>query len=164
MDFLFRSDEIFRTTQVRIFFQNLTLGYMTKTLNHIFFFSTKIRIFFSPTLGIRTFFQKKNHNPPLQVKWSVPNYYRNASSHYERCLRFITTNKHDLSLQTSMIYQNIKYQKIMKRMFRVSNIIRSSTIFSQYGTFSYSVYSMDCKYHKQLYHGAMHVHRISIVI
>jgi hypothetical protein len=34
-----------------------TLGYMTKTLNHIIFFSsTKIRIFFSATLGIRIFF------------------------------------------------------------------------------------------------------------
>jgi hypothetical protein len=39
------------------FFQNLTLGYMTKTLNQIIFFSsTKIRIFFSPTLGIIIFF------------------------------------------------------------------------------------------------------------
>jgi hypothetical protein len=35
----------------------LTLGYMTKTLNQIIFFpSTKIRIFFSTTLGIRIFF------------------------------------------------------------------------------------------------------------
>ena len=45
-------------TRVRIliFFQNLTLGYMTKTLNQIIFFSsTKIRIFFSATLGIRIF-------------------------------------------------------------------------------------------------------------
>jgi hypothetical protein len=50
-----------------IFFQNLTLGYMTKTLNQIFFFpSTKIRIFFSATLGIRIFFLEKKHNlPPL---------------------------------------------------------------------------------------------------
>ena len=39
------------------FFQNLTLGYMTKTLNQIIFFSsTKIRLFFSATLGIRIFF------------------------------------------------------------------------------------------------------------
>ena len=51
----------FRTTRVRIFIifvaqsakkkfhQNLTLGYMTKTLNQIIFFSsTKIRIFFKP--------------------------------------------------------------------------------------------------------------------
>ena len=46
-------------TRVRIliFFQNSTLGYMTKTLNQIIFFSsTKIRIFFSATLGIRIFF------------------------------------------------------------------------------------------------------------
>ena len=46
-------------TRVRIFFffHNLTLGYMTKTLNQIIFFSsTKIRICFSATLGIRIFF------------------------------------------------------------------------------------------------------------
>ena len=44
-----------------IFFpQNLTLGYMTKTLNQIIIFSsTKIRIFFSATLGIRIFFLEK---------------------------------------------------------------------------------------------------------
>ena len=45
-----------------IFFlsQNLTLGYITKTLNQIIFFSsTKIRILFSATLGIKIFFQKK---------------------------------------------------------------------------------------------------------
>jgi hypothetical protein len=40
-----------------IFFKNLSLGYMTKTLNQIIFFSsTKIRIFFSATVGIRIFF------------------------------------------------------------------------------------------------------------
>ena len=39
---------------------------MTKTLNQmIFFSSTKIRIFFSATLGIRIFFQKKTITPPL---------------------------------------------------------------------------------------------------
>ena len=39
------------------FFHNLTLGYMAKSLNQIIFFSfTKIRIFFSATLGIRIFF------------------------------------------------------------------------------------------------------------
>ena len=42
-------------TKCEFFFQNLTLGYMTKTLKQIFFPSTKIRIFFSVTLGIRIF-------------------------------------------------------------------------------------------------------------
>ena len=38
---------------------------MTKILNQIIFFpSTKIRIFFSATLGIRTFFLEKKTNPP----------------------------------------------------------------------------------------------------
>ena len=46
----------FFVAQSAIFFlQNLTLGYMTKTLKQIFFPSTKIRIFFSVTLGIRKF-------------------------------------------------------------------------------------------------------------
>ena len=57
--FLFRSEKIFRTAQELeyfFFFQNLTLGYMTKTLNHVIFFpSTKIRKKISATLGIRIF-------------------------------------------------------------------------------------------------------------
>ena len=79
--FLFRSEFFFSdklefiffvARSANFFFQNLTLGYMTKTLNQIIFSSTKIRIFFSATLGIRIFFLKKNITPPLQVKWSVP--------------------------------------------------------------------------------------------
>jgi hypothetical protein len=73
---MFRSEFFFRTTHEleylfclcakhEFFFQNLTLGYMTKTLNQIIFFSsTKIRIFFSATLGIRIFFYKKTITPP----------------------------------------------------------------------------------------------------
>ena len=50
--FLFRSE-----LEYLIFFQNITLGYMTKTLNQIFFFPTpKSEYFFSATLGIRIFF------------------------------------------------------------------------------------------------------------
>ena len=41
---------------------------MTKTLNHIIFFSSnKIRIFFSATLGIRIFFQKKTITLPFKL-------------------------------------------------------------------------------------------------
>ena len=58
--FLFRSEFFFQTTQeleYLIFLSNLTLGYMAKTLNQIFLFSsTKIRISFSATLGIRIYF------------------------------------------------------------------------------------------------------------
>jgi hypothetical protein len=70
------------------FSRNLTLGYMTKTLNQIIFFSsTKIRIFFSATLGIRIFFLEKKHTPPppLQVKWSFP--YQGA---FVKSLIFVT--------------------------------------------------------------------------
>jgi hypothetical protein len=65
--FLLRSEFFFRTTReieyfFFFFFQNLTLDYMTKTLNQISFFSsTKIRIFCSATWGIRRFFLEKTH-------------------------------------------------------------------------------------------------------
>jgi hypothetical protein len=36
-------------------------------VSNIFFSSTKIRIFFSATLGIRIFFLEKNHNPPFKL-------------------------------------------------------------------------------------------------
>jgi hypothetical protein len=65
--FLFRSEFFFRTKQVRIFFflQNLTLGYMTKTLNQIIFFflHQNQNIFFS-NIGNQNIFLEKNHSPP----------------------------------------------------------------------------------------------------
>ena len=77
--FLFRSEFFFRTTQeleYLIFWSNLTLGYMTKTLNQIFFFSLhqNQNIFFS-NIGNQNIFLEIKHNPPpppLQVKWSFP--------------------------------------------------------------------------------------------
>ena len=60
---------IFFVMQCEIFFLNSILGYMSKTLNQIIFFSsTKIRIFFSGNIGNQNIFLEKNHNPPLQVK------------------------------------------------------------------------------------------------
>ena len=72
---LFHSENLFRTTQEfeylffcrarhEIFLQNLTLGYMTKTLNQIIFFSLhqNQNIFFS-NIGNQNIFLEKNHNP-----------------------------------------------------------------------------------------------------
>ena len=60
------------------FFQNLALGYMTKTLNQIIFFflHQNQNIFFS-NIGNQNIFFRKSHNahppsPPFEVKWSVP--------------------------------------------------------------------------------------------
>jgi hypothetical protein len=54
-------------TRVKIFivFQNLTLDYMTKTLNQIIFFflNQNQNIFFS-NIGNQNIFLEKNHNPP----------------------------------------------------------------------------------------------------
>ena len=71
---------------------------MTKTLNQIIFFSsTKIRIFFSATLGIRIFFLEKNHNPPpppppLQVKWSFPTAFNIAIRYIDTVLSINNPN------------------------------------------------------------------------
>jgi hypothetical protein len=72
--FLFRSEMFFRTQELEyFFFQNLTLGYMTKTLNQIIFFflHQNQNIFFS-NIGNLNIFLEKKHNTPLQVKWPVP--------------------------------------------------------------------------------------------
>ena len=84
MAFCFVQKFFFRTTQeleyfffcrakLEIFFQTLTLGYMTKTLNQIIFFflHQNQNIFFS-NIGNHNIFLEKNHNPPLQVKWLFP--------------------------------------------------------------------------------------------
>jgi hypothetical protein len=65
MVFLFRSEFFFRTTRELeyLFFQNLTLGYMTKTLNIIFFFFIFLHqnqnIFFSNIGNQNIFLEKK---------------------------------------------------------------------------------------------------------
>jgi hypothetical protein len=75
---LFRSEIFFRTTQELEYFfsQNLTLGYMTKTLNQIIFFflHQNQNIFFS-NIGNQNIYLEKKHTPPppFQVKWSFPN-------------------------------------------------------------------------------------------
>ena len=90
-------------TRVRIliFSQNLTLGYMTKTLNQIIFFSsTKIRIFFSATLGIRIFFLEKT----LQVKWSVPNYNYNFTCFFYNIFFLLKSYTVQLRLSTDIFW------------------------------------------------------------
>ena len=73
--FLFRSEIFFRTTREleylflfcrakrEFFFQNSTLGYMTKTLNQIIFFSLhqNQNIFFSNIGNQNIFFRKKTY-------------------------------------------------------------------------------------------------------
>ena len=81
--FLFRSEFFFRTTQEleylffcpakrEIFFQNLTLGYMTKTLNHIIFFflHQNQNIFFS-NIGNQNIFLEKNHKSHAKLQTKI---------------------------------------------------------------------------------------------
>ena len=109
----FRSEFFFRTPREleylfllqraarNFFYQNLTLSYMTKTLNQIIFLSsTKIRILFSARLWIRIFFFRKNHNTPsfklngrsltesmneFEVNWYISLFMARTS--YLHCLR-----------------------------------------------------------------------------
>jgi len=73
---------------VFFFVQNLTLGYMTKTLNQIIFFSLhqNQNIFFS-NIGNQNIFFEKNHSP-LEVKWSVP--YDNLEEVHTKLLTYFT--------------------------------------------------------------------------
>ena len=76
-NFVFGQHELeyfFLSREAQIFFPEFNIRLYDKNSESDYFFSsTKIRIFFSATLGIRIFFRKKNITPPLQVKWSVPN-------------------------------------------------------------------------------------------
>ena len=58
----------FCRTKREFFFQNLTLGYMAKTLNQIicFFLHQNQNIFFS-NIGNQNIFLEKNHNPPFKL-------------------------------------------------------------------------------------------------
>ena len=78
-DFLFSSEIFFRTTQElkylffcrekrEISFQNVTLGYMTKTLNRIiFFFLHQNQKFVFNNIGNQNICLEKNHNPPFKL-------------------------------------------------------------------------------------------------
>ena len=76
---MFRSEFFVRTAQElayyffcrakrEFFFQNLTIGYMTKTLNQIIFFflHQNQNIFFS-NIGNQNIFLEKNHKPPFKL-------------------------------------------------------------------------------------------------
>jgi hypothetical protein len=82
--FLFRSEFFFRTTQeleyyfflsrkAQIFFPkcNIWLYDKNSKLDYFFFLHQNQNIFFS-NIGNQNIFLEKNHNPPLQVKWSYP--------------------------------------------------------------------------------------------
>ena len=62
------------------FFQNLTLGCMTKTLNQIIFFflHQNQNIFFS-NIGNQNIFLEKNHNPPFKLNGHSLTYHINKN-------------------------------------------------------------------------------------
>jgi hypothetical protein len=71
--FLFRSEIFFCRIKREFFFQNLTLGYMTKTQNQIIFFPPiKSEYIFQQHWESEYFFRTP---PSLEVKWSVPKSY-----------------------------------------------------------------------------------------
>ena len=64
----------FLSREAQFFFQNLILGYLTKTLNQIiiFFLHQNQNIFFSNIGNQNIFLKRKKTITPLQVKWSFP--------------------------------------------------------------------------------------------
>ena len=66
----------FVAQSANFFSQNSTLGYMTKTLNQIIFFSsTKIRTFFQQHWESEYSFRKKNHTPPFKLNGRSLSFY-----------------------------------------------------------------------------------------
>ena len=68
--FLFRSELdlfIFCHAKREFFFQNLTLGCMTETLNQIIFFSPPKSEYFFQQHWESEYFFRKNHNPPFKL-------------------------------------------------------------------------------------------------
>ena len=65
----------FCRVKCEIFFQDLTLGYMTKTLNHIFFFPPRKSEYFFSNIGNQNISLEKPI-VPLEVKWSVPKHFQ----------------------------------------------------------------------------------------
>ena len=76
MVYLFRSELFFfwttRELKYIFFLRNSTLGYMTKTLNQIFFFLHQNQNIFFSNIGNQNIFFRKKPYPPPEEKWSVP--------------------------------------------------------------------------------------------
>jgi hypothetical protein len=61
---------VFLLRKVRNFFQNLTLGYMTKTLNQIIFFPHHNQNIFFSNIGNQNIFLEKNRiSKNIQHNW-----------------------------------------------------------------------------------------------
>ena len=85
---MFRSEKKFRTTheleyyfflsrKARNFFPEINIRLYDKNSesDYFFFLHQNQNIFFS-NIGNQNIFLEKNHNPPLQVKWSFPKFFK----------------------------------------------------------------------------------------
>ena len=83
---------IFLSREVPNFCSEFNIRLYNKTLNHVIFFSLhqNQNIFFS-NIGNQNIFLEKNHNPPLQVKWSFPNSI-SCVKHMDFCFKFDDEN------------------------------------------------------------------------
>jgi hypothetical protein len=111
----------FCSAKREIFFQNSTLGYMTKTLNQIIFvfLHQNQNIFFS-NIGNQNIFLEQNHTPTLQVKWSSPYYVQHIiiSSNllYPHLLLIYTCCSHILcfALSRPICFRHLLYKCMLK--------------------------------------------------
>jgi hypothetical protein len=83
MVFCFVRNFFFCRAEREFVFQNLTLGYMTKTLNQIiiFFLHQNQNIFFS-NIGNQNIFLEKIHNPPPPFKLNGRSLRYNYNRHF----------------------------------------------------------------------------------
>ena len=99
----------FLSRKARNFFRNITLCYMTKTLNQIIFFflHQNQNIFFS-NIGNQNIFLEKTQNPPFKLKGpSLSYYYIAYSVHYVICCIIVYSVLSDMDCMLYVICPHV---------------------------------------------------------
>ena len=120
---------IFLLRKVQIFFPEFNIRLYDKNSESDYLFSsTKIRIFFSATLGIRIFFQKKTITPPFKLNGRSLRYHMH--SFFQFILNYVAILL--MLLQPTWIYRKtlkvLKYLIIKRKrnLFSMFNLSHSS--------------------------------------
>jgi hypothetical protein len=77
--------------KARIFFPEFNIRLYDKNSESDFFFLHQNQNIFFSNIGNQNIFLEKNHNPPLQVKWSFPNSI-SCVKHMDFCFKFDDDN------------------------------------------------------------------------
>ena len=101
------------------FFPEFNILYDKNSESDFFFFLHQNQNIFFSNIGNQNIFLEKNHNPPLQVKWSFPNLRNNDDYRTQRC-RLQTSSKYffpsNIKLWNSFIPDSVKSLPIFSKL------------------------------------------------